>query len=368
MQGTGVGVMRGLIPRSIEQIGAHQVQLENDGWTFSVEMSFLEIYNESLRDLLRDNRKEEHNNGKEECKHEIHMSSDGRRSVTNLTVISINPNDCASIDAILALAAKRRSTVSTDMNATSSRSHSVFTLNLTAKHEGRNQIMRGTLNLVDLAGSERLNRSNVEGRHAKETMSINKSLSSLSDVFTAIGQKQSHVPFRNSKLSFLLQPSLSGDGKTLMVVNVSPTEASVQESLCSLRFASKVNKCELGKAKRTIEKVKSIEKEASSGRGNATTIEEAKKNKKRATSSKRDNTTIIEEAKKIKCTSSSKRGNTTTIEKVKKVKCAASSKRDNATTIKEAKKTKGIPPSKRDTVTMSSNSSSAVSRNVKRKM
>mmetsp|Transcript_26562 Transcript_26562/g.48134 ORF Transcript_26562/g.48134 Transcript_26562/m.48134 type:complete len:175 (-) Transcript_26562:69-593(-) len=154
------------------------------------------------------------------------------------------------------------------MNAVSSRSHSVFTLNLTAKHEERNQIVRGTLNLVDLAGSERLDRSNAEGQHAKETMAINKSLSSLADVFTAIGQKQSHVPFRHSKLTYLLQPSLSGDGKTLMVVNISPTEASVQESLCSLRFASKVNKCELGKAKRTVEEVKTTKSAASSKRGN----------------------------------------------------------------------------------------------------
>merc|ERR1712045_351413 len=84
---------------------------------------------------------------------------------------------------------------------------------------------------------------------------INKSLSSLTDVFAAIGKKQSHIPFRNSKLTHLLQPSLSGDGKTLMIVNLSPTEKSVQESMCSLRFASQVNKCELGKAKRSLEEV-----------------------------------------------------------------------------------------------------------------
>ena len=127
---------------------------------------------------------------------------------------------------------------------------------MTAKHMEKNRKVRGTLNLVDLAGSERLDRSGAVGEQAKEAMSINKSLSSLADVFHAIGLKQNHVPFRNSRLTYLLQPALSGDGKTLMICNISPTEASVQESLCSLRFASKVNKCELGKAKRTIEEVK----------------------------------------------------------------------------------------------------------------
>jgi len=91
------------------------------------------------------------------------------------------------------------------------------------------------------------------GDRMKETLSIDKSLSSLSNVFCAIGNKSPHVPFRNSKLTHLLQPSLSGDGKTLMLVNLSPTELSVQESLCSLRFARHVNKCELGKAKRNME-------------------------------------------------------------------------------------------------------------------
>ena len=74
--------------------------------------------------------------------------------------------------------------------------------------------------------------------------------SCLSEVFMAIGNKQGHVPFRNSKLTHLLSPCLSGDGKTLMVVNCSPTSESFAESICSLRFAAQVNKCELGKPKK----------------------------------------------------------------------------------------------------------------------
>jgi len=249
MQGAGSGVMRGLIPRSIEQIGLHKKKLELEGWEFTMDVSFLEIYNEAIRDLLRDAKSNV-------SKHDIKVDSNGRRTVTNLTVKRIDPTDAECCDDLLSLAAKRRSTASTDMNAVSSRSHSVFTLNVNAKHVEKNKLIRGTLNLVDLAGSERLDRSNATGQTAKEAMAINKSLSSLTDVFAAIGEKSSHVPFRNSKLTYLLQPCFSGDGKTLMVVNISPTEESVQESMCSLRFASHVNKCELGKAKRTCTKVR----------------------------------------------------------------------------------------------------------------
>ena len=96
------------------------------------------------------------------------------------------------------------------MNSVSSRYHSVFTLHLTAVHPKQKQSLRGTLNLVDLAGSERLERSGATGDRAKEAVAINKSLSSLTDVFAAIGKKSSHIPFRNSKLTYLFQPSLSG--------------------------------------------------------------------------------------------------------------------------------------------------------------
>ena len=104
--------------------------------------------------------------------------------------------------------------------------------------------------MVDLAGSEGLDRSQVTGSRLDETKAINKSLSALTDVFHAIGNKQAHVPYRNSKLTHILQPALSGEGKTLMLANVSPTEESYFETLCSLKLASQVNKCELGKAKR----------------------------------------------------------------------------------------------------------------------
>lgn len=248
MQGTGNGQMRGIIPRAIEQVGQYKEQLEKDGWQYDMQVSFVEIYNEKIRDLLREEEFDD-------AKHEIKVNPDGRRYISDINMVPLEPTDTEAVEAIMSQAAKHRSVGSTDMNAVSSRSHSVFTLHLTALHPQNRQALRGTLNLCDLAGSERLDRSNATGDRAKETMAINKSLSALTDVFVAIGKKASHIPFRNSKLTFLLQPSLSGDGKTLMLVNLSPTEASTQETLNSLRFAAQVNKCELGKAKRSLEEV-----------------------------------------------------------------------------------------------------------------
>ncbi len=109
----------------------------------------------------------------------------------------------------------------------------------------------GKLNLVDLAGSERVVKTEATGDRLKEAQNINKSLSSLGDVIHALGNKKpSHVPYRNSKLTFLLQDSLGGSSKVAMFVTVSPALYNVTESICSLNFASRCRNVELGMAKK----------------------------------------------------------------------------------------------------------------------
>ena len=180
-----------------------------------------------------------------------------RASATSLedrvSGLIIHPVERADeIDEVLDIALQNRSVAATDSNEHSSRSHSVFTLYLSGKNKARGVTMSGSLNMCDLAGSERLDKSKAKGDRLKETQAINKSLSSLADVFSALHKSQKHVPFRNSKLTHLLQPSLSGQGKALMLVNLSSDASDAGESLCSLRFAKQVNQTELGQAKRSI--------------------------------------------------------------------------------------------------------------------
>lgn len=236
--GRGMGE-EGIIPRAVSKILATVARLREQGWEYSLEASYIEVYNEQLRDLLAEGR----GAGRiTEANAIQHQPNGGHTVILGAARVEVDSEDAA--EAIVRRAAAARAVESTAMNAVSSRSHSVFMLYITGKHEATGTFLQGSLNLVDLAGSERLARSQAEGQRAREACSINKSLSSLGDVFAALAAKQSHVPYRNSKLTHLLQPCLGGSGKTLMFVNINPEPESAGESLCSLRFAAKVNACE----------------------------------------------------------------------------------------------------------------------------
>ena len=256
MQGCGNGSMRGIIPRAVEQVLVQAKNLAKQKWRFTLSASFLEIYNEDLKDLLVSMQ-----SGKVSMrgpKLSIKRDNEGKMFVHGLTSVPIDTTDSSEatrqLESLMMVAAQSRSVASTKMNAQSSRSHSIFMMRLNGFNEDSGASVCGALNLCDLAGSERLDRSeaNSDAARLKETQSINKSLSCLGVVFNALATGASHVPYRNSKLTYLLQDCLSGDGKALMFVNLSPTTESSGESMCSLRFAQRVNQVELGKATKHI--------------------------------------------------------------------------------------------------------------------
>lgn len=249
MEGGQTEATAGMIPRAVEQVFRVAEQLRSKGWEYKMEGQFLEIYNETINDLLG---KGEFDKKKHEIKHD---AKTGRTTVTDVNVVPLASS--TQVRTLLALAQSRRTVAATLMNERSSRSHSVFTLRIHGENPLTGEVCEGSLNLVDLAGSERLEKSGAAGdkERLKETQNINRSLSALGDVIAALGEKgegknDKHIPYRNSKLTYLLQNSLSGNSKTLMVLNLSPLATHLNESLCSLRFATKVNNTTIGTAKK----------------------------------------------------------------------------------------------------------------------
>ncbi|XP_069097960.1 kinesin-like protein KIFC1 [Pleurodeles waltl] len=231
----------GMIPRAVRQIFQSAEELKLKGWNYTFTANFLEIYNETIRDLLVS--KPEKN-----LEYDIKRVSPNSDElhVTNLQYVSVSSEE--EVHKLLRTAKMNRSVAKTALNDRSSRSHSVFQLRIEGKNETRDVKTTSILSLIDLAGSERLDKSLSKGDRLRETQSINTSLSNLGLVITSLSNKDSHIPYRNSKLTYLLQNSLGGNSKMLMFVNVSPLDENFSESLNSLRFASKVNECVIGTA------------------------------------------------------------------------------------------------------------------------
>merc|ERR1719265_1125922 len=137
---------------------------------------------------------------------------------------------------------KKRHVAATKMNSCSSRSHLMLSIIVECTVKDQDQIIYGKITLVDLAGSERPKKSEVVGDGLKEAIEINKSLSALGDVIAALTSNQKQVPYRNHKLTMLMQDSLGGSAKTLMFVNCSPAASNAEETTMSLKWASRVGK------------------------------------------------------------------------------------------------------------------------------
>ena len=185
----------GMIPLAVHQIYSTATSLAEKGWTYTMEGSFVEVYNENLNDLL--GNASDLDKKKLEIRHD---SAKGKTIITDVTTMRLDEPE--TVNSLLSRAAANRSVATTKANERSSRGHSIFILKLTGQNSITGERSEGTLNLVDLAGSERISQSGVTGDRLKETQSINKSLSCLGDVISALGQGKEggHVPYRNSKV------------------------------------------------------------------------------------------------------------------------------------------------------------------------
>ncbi|XP_076591952.1 kinesin-like protein KIFC3 isoform X8 [Chaetodon auriga] len=231
----GVADDPGINQRALRLLFSEVMEKAPD-WDYKITVSMVEIYNETLRNLLGENPTD---------KLDIKMNPDGSGQlyVPGLTEFIVqSPED---INRVFELGHMNRATACTNLNEHSSRSHALLIITVSGFNTATGNRTQGKLNLVDLAGSERIAKSGAEGSRLREAQCINKSLSALGDVINALRSKHSHVPFRNSRLTYLLQDSLSGDSKTLMMVQVSPLPGNMSESVCSLKFAQRVRSVEL---------------------------------------------------------------------------------------------------------------------------
>ena len=221
--------LRGITPRAIEHIFRHIEGTPNK--QFLVRASYLEIYNEEICDLLSKNYKN---------KLELREQPDSGVYVKDLTSLIIQ--DAEEMKDKLANGRKNRHIGETKMNKDSSRSHSIFSIQIETVElgiDGQQHVRAGKLNLVDLAGSERQSKTQAVGDRFKEAVNINQSLSTLGNVISAlVDGKSTHVPYRDSKLTRLLQNSLGGNAKTVMVANVGPADYNYEETLSTLRYAN----------------------------------------------------------------------------------------------------------------------------------
>ncbi|GAA52799.1 kinesin family member 3/17 [Clonorchis sinensis] len=223
--------LRGIIPNSFAHIFGAIAKADHNT-RFLVRVSYLEIYNEEVRDLL----------GRDQTASlDVKERPDIGVYVKDLSSFVVHsPNE---MDKLMSFGNRNRVTAATNMNEHSSRSHAIYTVTLECSQlvEGGKTLLRqGKLHLVDLAGSERQSKTGATGKRLQEANKINLSLTTLGNVISAlVDGKSTHIPYRNSKLTRLLQDSLGGNSKTAMIANIAPSDYNYEESLSTLRYANR---------------------------------------------------------------------------------------------------------------------------------
>ncbi|KAJ8412438.1 hypothetical protein AAFF_G00127740 [Aldrovandia affinis] len=224
----------GVIPRVVRKIFLEKEKRADSEFTLVV--SYLEIYNEDILDLLCGSKD----------KPAISIREDPKEGIKIVGLMEKEVFSAQEMVGCLELGNASRTVGSTAMNAASSRSHAIFTITLEQRANGdRGDLMVSKLHLVDLAGSERQKKTKAEGERLKEGISINRGLLSLGNVISALGdesKKGTFVPYRDSKLTRLLQDSLGGNSHTLMIACVSPADSNIEETINTLRYADRARK------------------------------------------------------------------------------------------------------------------------------
>ncbi|XP_037351641.1 kinesin-like protein KIF14 isoform X2 [Talpa occidentalis] len=232
----------GIIPRFCEDLFAQVARKQAQEVSYHLEMSFFEVYNEKIHDLLV--CKGENGQRKQPLRVREHPISGPYVEALSMNVVT----SYSDIQSWLELGNKQRATAATGMNDKSSRSHSVFTLVMTqtktefVEGEEHDHRITSRINLIDLAGSERCSTAHTTGERLKEGVSINKSLLTLGKVISALSEqanrKRVFIPYRESVLTWLLKESLGGNSKTAMIATISPAASNIEETLSTLRYAN----------------------------------------------------------------------------------------------------------------------------------
>ncbi|KAH9001249.1 kinesin heavy chain [Lactarius akahatsu] len=215
--------LKGIIPRITEQI--FQSIVESDAHLeYFVKVSYMEIYLERIRDLLQPQNDN------------LQIHEEKSKGVYVKSLSDYYVSSAREVYEIMRQGGAARVVTSTNMNAESSRSHSIFLITISQRNTETGAQKTGNLYLVDLAGSEKVGKTGASGQTLEEAKKINKSLSALGMVINALTEKAKHIPYRDSKLTRILQESLGGNSRTTLIINCSPASFNEAETLSTLRF------------------------------------------------------------------------------------------------------------------------------------
>jgi len=218
---------RGVIPRIVEQIFA-SIMSSPETIEYTVRVSYMEIYMEKIRDLLAPQNDN------------LPVHEEKNRGVYVKGLLEIYVSSVQEVYEVMRRGGNARAVAATNMNQESSRSHSIFVITVTQKNVETGSAKSGQLFLVDLAGSEKVGKTGASGQTLEEAKKINKSLSALGMVINALTDgKSSHIPYRDSKLTRILQESLGGNSRTTLIVNCSPSSYNDAETIGTLRFGTR---------------------------------------------------------------------------------------------------------------------------------